>query len=81
MNNVKIKILNHKIFNCECIYSDMIYPKTVQFLYDVIEYFPKEISNAISFVTKNTLVCETSEDARKVAYESHLNDRYTVSCL
>lgn len=68
------------MFNCECIYSDMIYPKTVQLLYDVIEYFPKEIFNAISFVTKNTLLCETSEDARKIAYEVHLNNRYTVSC-
>lgn len=69
------------MFNCECIYSNLIYPKTVQLLCDVIEYFPKEISNAILFVTKNTLLCETSEDARKVAYEVHLNDKYSVSCL
>ncbi|KAL2743670.1 structural maintenance of chromosomes protein 1A-like [Vespula maculifrons] len=78
LDSLKIQPFNDQLKNN---LSDMIYPKTVQFLYDVIEYFPKEISNAISFVTKNTLLCETSEDARKVAYESHLNDRYTCVAL
>ncbi|KAI4497511.1 hypothetical protein M0802_007522 [Mischocyttarus mexicanus] len=50
--------------------------QNVQLLYDVVEYFPKEISNAILFVTKNTILCETSEDAGRVAYEVYLNCRY-----
>ncbi|XP_014597846.1 PREDICTED: structural maintenance of chromosomes protein 1A-like [Polistes canadensis] len=55
--------------------------QNVQLLYDVIEYFPKDISNAILFVTKNTLLCETSEDARRVAYEIHSNYRYACVAL
>ncbi|XP_043503390.1 structural maintenance of chromosomes protein 1A-like [Polistes fuscatus] len=55
--------------------------QNVQLLYDVIEYFPKEISNAILFVTKNTLLCETSEDATRVAYEIHSDHRYSCVTL
>lgn len=29
-----------------------------------------EIDKAVLYVTKNTLVCETAEDARKMAFES-----------
>ncbi|XP_035731098.1 structural maintenance of chromosomes protein 1A-like isoform X1 [Vespa mandarinia] len=78
LDSLKIQSLSDQLKNN---ISNMIYPKTVQYLYDVIEYFPKEISDAILFVTKNTLLCETSEDARKVAYEIHLNDRYTCVAL
>ena len=37
-------------------------------LYDVLQYEPAEIKRAVLFVTKNSLVCETPEDAMKVAY-------------
>lgn len=32
-----------------------------------------EIDKAVLYVTKNTLVCETAEDARKMAFESDGN--------
>ncbi|XP_066594683.1 structural maintenance of chromosomes protein 1A-like [Prorops nasuta] len=44
-------------------------PKNVKLAYDLLN-FPSEISLAVIFVIKNTLVCETAEDARKLAYES-----------
>ncbi|XP_028048496.1 structural maintenance of chromosomes protein 1A [Monomorium pharaonis] len=44
-------------------------PKNVKLLYDVLDISLSEISKAILFVTKNTLVCDNAEDARKIAYE------------
>ena len=38
-------------------------------LYDVLQYEPSDIKRAVLFVTNNSLVCETPEDAMKVAYE------------
>ena len=38
-------------------------PKNVKLLYDVLNFEHREINNVILFVTKNTVVCETSEDA------------------
>ena len=43
-------------------------PKGVKLLYDVLQYELAEIKRAVLFVTKNSLVCETPEDAMKVAY-------------
>merc|ERR1719195_1845670 len=44
-------------------------PKGVKLLYDVLQYEPAEIQRAVLFVTNNALVCETPDDAMKVAYE------------
>ena len=35
-------------------------------LYDVLQYEPSDIKRAVLFVTNNSLVCETPEDAMKV---------------
>ena len=43
------------------------YPKGVKLLYDVLQYEPADIKRAVLFVTNNSLVCETPEDAKKVA--------------
>ncbi len=37
-------------------------------LYDVLTYNPPEIKNAVLFATKSVLVCETADDAMRVAY-------------
>lgn len=52
-------------------------PKGVKLLYDVLQFQPKEITRAVLFVTNNALVCETPEDAMRVAYE--IGGRYDVS--
>ena len=44
-------------------------PRGVTLLYDVLQYEPSDIKRAVLFVTNNSLVCETPEDAMKVAYE------------
>ena len=44
-------------------------PKGVKLLFDVLQFDPQAISRAVMFVTNNALVCETPEDAMKVAYE------------
>ena len=44
-------------------------PKNVKLLYDVLKFDPPEIKRAVLFVTNNALVCETPDDAMKVAYE------------
>lgn len=41
----------------------------VKLLYDVVQISKPQISKAILFITKNTLICETPDDARRVAYE------------
>jgi structural maintenance of chromosome 1 len=38
----------------------------VKLLYDVLHYNPPDIKRAVLFVTNNSLVCETPEDAMKV---------------
>ncbi|XP_011704616.1 PREDICTED: structural maintenance of chromosomes protein 1A-like [Wasmannia auropunctata] len=43
-------------------------PKNVKLLYDVLDISTAEINTAVLFVTKNTLVCETIEDAMTIAY-------------
>ena len=44
-------------------------PRNVKLLYDVLQYDPPEIKRAVLFATNNALVCETPDDASKVAYE------------
>ena len=39
----------------------------VKLLYDVLNYNPPDIKRAVLFVTNNSLVCETPEDAMKVS--------------
>lgn len=41
----------------------------VKLLYDILNISSPQINKAVLFVTKSTLVCETPEDARRVAYE------------
>lgn len=57
---------------------DIREPKQVKLVYDVLKFDPPEIEKAVLFATKNALVCETPEDAMKVAYEID-RSRYDVS--
>ncbi|QQP38471.1 Structural maintenance of chromosomes protein, partial [Caligus rogercresseyi] len=56
-------------------------PRGVMLLYDVLRYDPPEIKDAVLFVTNNALVCETPEDAMKVAYELGDNQRHDAVAL
>merc|ERR1719245_551932 len=56
-------------------------PKGVKLLYDVLRYDPPEIKKAVLFVTNNALVCETPDDAMKVAYEMEDGQRYDAVAL
>ncbi|XP_076287137.1 structural maintenance of chromosomes protein 1A-like isoform X3 [Lasioglossum baleicum] len=56
-------------------------PKNVKLLYDVLHFSPKDIERAVLFATNNALVCETPEDANKVAYEMDKNARYNCVAL
>merc|ERR1719245_870225 len=56
-------------------------PKGVKLLYDVLRYDPPEIKKAVLFVTNNALVCETPDDAMKVAYELEDGHRYDAVAL
>lgn len=58
---------------------DIKEPANVKLLYDVLKFQPKEIDPVILFATRNVLVCETSEDACKLAYEMDKKSRYDVS--
>lgn len=55
-------------------------PKNVKLVYDVLKYDPPEIERAVLFATNNALVCESPEDAMKVAYEMDKN-RYDALAL
>lgn len=57
---------------------DIREPKQVKLVYDVLKFEPPEIEKAVLFATNNALVCETPEDAMKVAYEID-RSRYDVS--
>lgn len=61
------------------LYSNIQEPKNVKLLYDVLHFSPKDIDRAVLFATNNALVCETPEDANKVAYEMDKKARYDVS--
>ncbi|XP_067127800.1 structural maintenance of chromosomes protein 1A [Centruroides vittatus] len=56
-------------------------PKNVKLLYDVLQYDPPAIKRAILYATNNALVCETAEDACKVAYELGDGKRYDAVAL
>lgn len=53
----------------------------MKLLYDVLRFSPKDIDRAVLFATNNALVCETPEDANKVAYEMDKKARYDVSVV
>ncbi|CAD7084109.1 unnamed protein product [Hermetia illucens] len=44
-------------------------PRNVKLVFDVLKFDPPEIERAVLFATNNALVCETPEDAMRVAYE------------
>lgn len=56
-------------------------PRGVKLLYDVLQFQPKDIDRAVLFVTNNALVCETPEDANKVAYEIDKKTRFDCVAL
>merc|ERR1719266_1660005 len=56
-------------------------PEGVKLLYDVLQFEPSDIKRAVLFVTNNSLVCETPEDAMKVAYEMDDGQRYDAVAL
>lgn len=56
-------------------------PRNVKLLYDVLQYDPPEIKRAVLFATNNALVCETPEDASKVAYDMEDGHRYDAVAL
>ncbi|KAK2580141.1 hypothetical protein KPH14_012415 [Odynerus spinipes] len=56
-------------------------PRNVKLLYDVLHFSPKDIDRAVLFATNNALVCETPEDANKVAYEMDKKARYDCVAL
>ena len=44
-------------------------PKGVRLVYDVLKFEPPAIEKAVLYATNNALICETPEDANKVAFE------------
>ncbi|XP_054276656.1 structural maintenance of chromosomes protein 1A-like [Macrosteles quadrilineatus] len=56
-------------------------PKNVKLLYDVLNYSPPDIKRVVLFATNNALVCDTPEDAMKVAYEIEPMNRYDAVAL
>merc|ERR1719245_1940952 len=56
-------------------------PRGVKLLYDVLRYDPPDIKKAVLFVTNNALVCESPDDAMKVAYELEDGQRYDAIAL
>lgn len=75
------------VFMCLCVFDinweytffrDIREPKQVKLVYDVLKFDPPEIEKAVLFATNNALVCETPDDAMKVAYEID-RSRYDVS--
>lgn len=53
----------------------------VKLLYDVLKYEPLSIKKAVLYATNNALVCETAEDAAKVAFQSPDGKRYDAVAL
>lgn len=62
---------------------DIREPKNVKLLFDVLRFEPAAIHRAVLFVTNNALVCETPEDASRVAYDldRNKNSRYDALAL
>jgi hypothetical protein len=59
------------------LFRDIKDPKNVKLVVDVIRYDPPSIKKALLFACGNALVCETVEDARRVAF--NLSERHKVS--
>ncbi|XP_012228669.1 structural maintenance of chromosomes protein 1A-like [Linepithema humile] len=60
---------------------DIKEPKNVKLLFDVLNVTRAEIAKAVLFVTKNVLVCETADDARRMAYEIDKHNAYDCVSL
>nr|XP_045603178.1 structural maintenance of chromosomes protein 1A-like [Procambarus clarkii] len=60
---------------------DITDPKNVKLIFDLVQYSPPEIKPAVLFVTNNVLVCETVEDATKLAFEMEDRNRYDAVAL
>ncbi|CAH2980605.1 unnamed protein product [Chilo suppressalis] len=62
---------------------DIKEPRNVKLLFDVLRFEPPAIHRAVLFVTNNALVCETPEDASRVAYDldRNKNSRYDALAL
>lgn len=46
-------------------------PRGVKLVIDVIRYEPAKVKKALQYACGNALVCETVEDARKIAFGGH----------
>ena len=57
-------------------HRDIAEPRNVKLVVDVIRYDPVCIKKALLFACGNALVCETVDDARKVAFG--LSERHKV---
>lgn len=55
-------------------------PKNTRLLYDILNFHPPDIKQAVLFATNNALVCDTPEDAMRAAYEIDSN-RYDAVAL
>ncbi|CAB3381327.1 Hypothetical predicted protein [Cloeon dipterum] len=62
-------------------YRNIEEPKNVKLLYDVLQFDPPDIKRAVLFATNNALVCESPDDAMKVAYEMQDDQRYDAVAL
>ena len=54
-------------------------PPGVKLVFDVVKFEPNCVKKALLFACENALVCETVEDARKVAFSGH--QRYRTVAL
>lgn len=91
LNNRRLKFLYARVIfvldvlDClyeVCISSRFCYreirePKNVKLVIDVIQYDLPPVKRALLFACGNSLVCETVDDARKVAFG--MQDRHKVS--
>ncbi|KAK4336661.1 hypothetical protein RND71_043665 [Anisodus tanguticus] len=56
-------------------------PKGVRLVFDVLKFDPPAVEKAVLYATNNALICETPEDANKVAFELSNNKRYDAVAL
>lgn len=50
-------------------------PKGVKLVFDVIKFDPPQIKKALQYACGNALVCETVDDARKLAYQGNVRHK------
>ncbi|KYM93308.1 Collagen alpha-2(I) chain [Atta colombica] len=74
LDSIKSIILNERLRAIE-------EPQNVKLLYDVLNISSSHINNAVLFVTKNTLVCETNEHAKMLAYPDDKQEAYDCISL